>query len=128
MFMTKIGLLLALALLTGCATGSTIMQGPLVHRDPVPSDDVQLYFSNPPPVVHELAIVTASARGHGQKATDKTIRRLKERAGKIGVNAILLESRGVTHLSRLANRDQGNDHFRACGGCSVKKCLHLLIP
>lgn len=80
--------------LTGCATGTTIMNGRESSRtrEPVQPENVQVYFQYPP-LADEIAIITESAGGKGQRATDKTIKRLKERAGMIGANGIVLESR-----------------------------------
>ena len=54
-------------------------------------EKVQVYLDYPYGA-EQVAFITESSGGKGQKASDKTIRKLKERAGKIGANGIVLKS------------------------------------
>ena len=93
-FRLSLSVSVLLMVCAGCATGTTIMNSRESSRvrQPVKPENVQVHFQYPP-LAEEIAIVTESAGGKGQKATDKTLKKLKERAGAIGANGIVLESR-----------------------------------
>ena len=77
----------AALVLAGCSTGRQIVTGTV--RTPVPPEQVRVYHAAPP-AFEEIAIVTAEAKGKSQRASDKALRRLKERAGKLGANGLIL--------------------------------------
>jgi len=92
MIMNRVVLLACVWILSGCATGTTIMTSRESSRErPVIACEKVLVYFQYPPFADEVAIITESAGGKGQKATDKAIRKLKERAGKIGANGIVVQ-------------------------------------
>jgi hypothetical protein len=52
-------------------------------------------YPNIPPGAEEIAIITSEADGKRQGAADKALKRLKERAAKLGANGIVLGSLDV---------------------------------
>ena len=94
--MTKLltALVLAAAVL-GCAAQSHVIVGTV--RPPIPPEQVKLYLS-PPKKFEQVAIVNSSSRNSGafteQRKMDRAINRLKEEAGKLGANGVLLQATG----------------------------------
>jgi hypothetical protein len=84
--------LLAAALLQACAASPPyVMTGPA--RTPVPPEQV-LVLSQPPPQFVDVAIIHASGKSlnpGSQAAFDKVVQRLRQQAGALGANAIILE-------------------------------------
>lgn len=82
--------LLLLALLAGCATGhATLLDN--TPRPAVAADSVRIFTSraNIPGPYDEIAIVEAD--GSSQNSTEALIRKMREEAGKVGANAIVLD-------------------------------------
>lgn len=79
-------------LLVACAAPqSHVMTGQA--RTPVPPDQV-LVLSAPPPQFEDVAIVHANGKSlnpGSQAAFDKVVQRLRQEAGALGANAIILE-------------------------------------
>ena len=82
-----------LALLSGCATGSSIITGNT--RPAVLPTEVRLFLS-PPAQFEVIGLVEARSEvGFSrQNAQDRTIENLKRRAGRMGANGILLTHSG----------------------------------
>jgi hypothetical protein len=87
--------LVATLLIAGCSTQSHVIVGKV--RPPIPPDQVKIYLA-PPKAFEKIAIVDASSRHSmtftAQQKSDKAITRLKEEAGKLGANGVLLEGTG----------------------------------
>lgn len=49
-------------------------------------------YQSAPLLFDEIGIITEEAGGKSQKATDKVIKKLKERAGKLGANGLILDN------------------------------------
>ena len=88
------GLMVAAAIV-GCAAQSHVIVGTV--RPPIPPEQVKIYL-NPPKKFEPVAIVNSSSRNSGafteQQKMDRAINRLKEEAGKVGANGILLQATG----------------------------------
>ena len=88
------GLIVAAAIV-GCAAQSHVIVGTV--RPPIPPEQVRIYLS-PPKKFEQVAIVNSSSRNSGafteQQKMDRAINRLKEEAGKVGANGILLQATG----------------------------------
>jgi hypothetical protein len=89
----RTGLLSVLAfLLVGCSSTSHVLLG--TPRTPIPPESVRVY-AQPPPKYEQIATIDASSKGSlaltGQQNMDKAIERLKEEAGKLGANGVLLQ-------------------------------------
>lgn len=86
--------LLLVVFLAACAS-SHIITGKT--RPPIPPEQVRIY-SAPPSGFEEIALIESSSRGSfsisDQGKTDTVIERLKEEAGKLGANGVLLELTG----------------------------------
>ena len=80
-------LFLALGLLGGCSTGSHIITGNV--RTAISADAVKVY-TDAPEKYEKIGFVTASYAGVGQRAMDLAMSELKNQAGKIGANGVLL--------------------------------------
>ena len=78
--------------LIGCAATSPELVGNT--RAPVPASEVKIY-SQLPAAYEQIANLNASSkslfRAGGEKSTDKVIERLKEQAGKLGANGLVLQ-------------------------------------
>src|SRR5450432_3280473 len=78
--------------LAACASDTIVLTG--TARPPISAADVKIY-SHPPAEFEEIAILNASKSSAfttgGQKTVDKVIAGLKEQAGKLGANGIILE-------------------------------------
>ena len=83
--------MLAVVLLSGCASSSTHLTGPA--RPPISPDQVRVYQA-PPPHFQQIAQIDVSTSAHlfhGDRQTDaEAIQRLKEEAAKVGANGVLL--------------------------------------
>jgi hypothetical protein len=89
----RTGLLSALIFLVfGCSSTSHVLLG--MPRPPIPPESVRVY-AQPPPKYEQIAAIDASSKGSlaltGQQNMDKAIARLKEEAGKLGANGVLLQ-------------------------------------
>jgi hypothetical protein len=73
-------------------------------RAPIPADQVQLYTETPPRPYERIAVVSASSRRSWSFTFEGkalvVVRRLKEEAGKLGANGVLLE--GISEESGAA--------------------------
>ena len=84
--------LFAVLLLSGCASGSAVVTGG--KRPPVPTEAVKLYLS-PPANYEVIGLVEATGMGWtSQGRMDNAIDKLKEKAGKIGANGVLIATAG----------------------------------
>jgi hypothetical protein len=65
-------------------------------REPIPADRVQLYTEAPQRPYERIAVVSASSKRSWsftfEGKAEVVVRRLKEEAGKLGANGVLLES------------------------------------
>lgn len=78
---------LALALLTGCATGTHIITG--TKRPPLKPEQVVLY-QTPPAKFEIVGIVNSTSPGRFQRNMDAAVDKLKKQAAKIGANGIII--------------------------------------
>ncbi|MBI3191480.1 MAG: hypothetical protein HYZ36_02365 [Pedosphaera parvula] len=76
------------ALLSGCATGTTLATGN--SRPPTNPQQITLYTAPPPGTYDILGMVDAKTRGHHQASLDRATNELKKQAAKLGANGILL--------------------------------------
>jgi len=78
--------------LTACASSHQVI-GTL--REPIPADRVQLYTEAPLRPYERIAVVSASSKRSWsftfEGKAEVVVRRLKEEAGKLGANGVLLE-------------------------------------
>ena len=77
----------ALLILCGCATGSHIITG---NARPAISPDAVKIYSEAPANFEKIGFISANTGGTGQRATDRALKELKNQAGKIGANGIVL--------------------------------------
>ena len=84
---------LALVLLFGCATGSSIITG--TKRPAIDPSEVTIYL-DPPAEYEAIGIIKVSSEvGFSrQKAQDRAMEALKSRAAKVGANGVLLTNTG----------------------------------
>lgn len=84
---------LALVLLFGCATGSSIITG--TKRPAINPSEVTIYL-DPPAEYESIGIIEVSSEvGFSrQKAQDRAMEALKSRAAKVGANGVLLTNTG----------------------------------
>lgn len=84
---------LALVLLFGCATGSSIITG--TKRPAINPSEVTIYL-DPPAEYEAIGIIEVSSEvGFSrQKAQDRAMEALKSRAAKVGANGVLLTNTG----------------------------------
>lgn len=84
---------LALVLLFGCATGSSIITG--TKRPAINPSEVTIYL-DPPAEYETIGIIEVSSEvGFSrQKAQDRAMEALKSRAAKVGANGVLLTNIG----------------------------------
>ncbi len=86
---TYLVLLIIIATLTSCASGTAVVTG--TKRGAISPDQVRLY-SNAPPSYETVAAITASSNmgWTAQGSQDYAIEELKEQAAELGANGILL--------------------------------------
>lgn len=88
--------LIALALLSGCASTSSIVVGKV--RPAIAAADVKLYL-RAPAKYEEIAMLEASSKASfavtDQGKTDKMLERMKGEAARLGANGVLLTSTGA---------------------------------
>ena len=91
--MKKIILALFVSVITGCATGSSIVVGEV--REATDPSQVKLYLEVPDSY-EVIGIVTASsdAGWTEQGSIDYAVEELKNQAAKLGANGVLIESTG----------------------------------
>lgn len=93
-------ILALVATCVGCASSSALVTG--TKRTPVPPEQVKLY-TQPPKHYEEIAVLESSSRNSwafsDQAKLDVVVQRLKEEAGKLGANGVLLQG--------TANRGSG---------------------
>ena len=89
----KNSFLLTILLLTGCASGSSIIVGEV--REAIDPNQVKLYLEIPESY-EIIGIVTASsdAGWTEQGSVDYAVAELKNQAAKLGANGVLIESTG----------------------------------
>lgn len=80
-------------LLAACVTSHQLIG---TARTPVPPDRVQLYTETPRQPYERIAVVSASSKRSlsftFEGKAEVVVRRLKEEAGKLGANGVLLEA------------------------------------
>ncbi len=93
--MRAILLLAALAIVAGCASGSSIVTGRL--RPEIPIEAVTLYLQ-PPASYETIGLVEASSvvGVTMQQDMDMAVKELKRRAAKMGANGVLLTNNQTT--------------------------------
>lgn len=82
-------LMLALALLTGCATATMLVTGE--KRISVPFDHVKLYQAPPGGKYDVIGIVNGASGGHDQGSLDRAIHAMKRKAASVGANGIIIQ-------------------------------------
>ena len=91
-------LLLAIAMLAGCASASKVMLGQA--RPPIDPSQVQVYSAPPPGSVEIAQLEATSAVGFGtQGQTNAAVARLKAEAAKLGANGVVLVGVGASGQS-----------------------------
>lgn len=91
-------LLLAIAMLAGCASASKVMLGQA--RPPIDPSQVQVYSTPPAGSVEIAQLEATSAVGFGtQGQTDAAVARLKAEAAKLGANGVVLVGVGASGQS-----------------------------
>lgn len=88
----KLFTFLCVCVLTGCAAG-TVVTG--TTRPAIKPEQVTIY-QEAPASFDLIAAVSAQSRFSGQKAMDRTIRELKEKAAKLGANGVVVTDAGVS--------------------------------
>ncbi len=93
--MRRAASLAAVLCLAACTSSHQLVGAP---RAPVPPDQVQLFTEAPPRPYERIALVSASSKrslafSYEDKA-EVVVRRLKEEAGKLGANGVLLDGIG----------------------------------
>lgn len=88
--------IIAMALLSGCASSSSIVVGKT--RPAIAVTDVKLYL-RAPEKYEEIAMLEASSKASftvtDQGKTDKMLERMKTEAARLGANGVLLTSTGT---------------------------------
>lgn len=83
-------LVFALALLTGCATGTVLVTGE--KRISVPFDHVKLYQAPPTGKYDVIGIVNGASGGHDQGSLDRATHAMKRKAASVGANGVIIQS------------------------------------
>ena len=98
--------------LVACVSSSHQLIGTV--RAPVPADEVQLYTETPLRPYERIALVSASSKRSMsftfEGKAEVVVRRLKEEAGKLGANGVLLE--GISDESGAVDRRGCRDRIR----------------
>jgi len=86
--------------LTGCIHMSRSVLSSAHAANPVPKERVQVYLPGDPVPSHERIAILNTRTGAGSFAESEIVERLREEAGKLGANALLLDylSTGQTGL------------------------------
>lgn len=97
--------------LAACASSSHQLIG--TARAPIPADQVQLYTEMPLRPYERIAVVSASSKRSWsftfEGKAEVVVRRLREEAGKLGANGVLLE--GINEESGAAiGADLGTEY------------------
>ena len=88
------------AFITGCtATGSHVVTG---QPRPAVSPETVLVYHTAPERYEVIGEVTAHIEATGKKATDQCVAELKNQAGKIGANGILIGGQTVSQSAEVA--------------------------
>jgi len=115
----KLTALFVLLTMSACASSSHVIVG--ATRPPIPPDQVKVY-STPPPAFEEVAILSASSDSvftvGGQKSLDKVVERLKEQAGKLGANGVILEGL-ADHQTGSIGAGGGSDSYSRSSSVGV---------
>ena len=96
--------------LAACVSSHQLVGTP---RPPVPPDQVQLFTEAPPRPYERIAVVSASSK-HSfafsyQGKAEVVVRRLKEEAGRLGANGVLLDGIGEKSVVTVGT-DLGTYH------------------
>lgn len=113
-----ISVFVILGILSGCATGSTIITG--TKRSAINPSEVKIYL-DPPTEYENIGIIEVSSDvGFSrQKAQDKAMGALKSRAAKVGANGVLLTNTGSQSVGTTGYYSNGVFY----GGGSSDKIL-----
>ena len=97
--------LLAILLLAGCASGSSIVVGEV--REAIDPNQVKLYLEVPESY-KIIGIVTASsdAGWTEQDSVDYAVKELKNQAAKLGANGVIIESTGEQNSTTIGGYDK----------------------
>lgn len=115
----RVVLLLAFAMLAGCASASKVMLGQA--RPPIDPSRVQVYSTPPPGSVEIAQLEATSAVGFGtQGQTNAAVARLKAEAAKLGANGVVLVGVGGSWQSPVGmSVGAGSYGSHVGGGLSV---------
>ena len=96
-FLSSFGVPVALIVLCGCGSTSTVMVGQA--RPSISPDAVRVYYT-PPRHFERIAIINSSSGGSWLFTTkgqlDDAINKLREEAAKVGANGVLIEATGTS--------------------------------
>lgn len=106
--------MIAIALLSGCATGAALVTG--VKRPPIDPSQVRIY-SSPPPKFEEVAVISANSywswAWHEQAKLDTATRELRNKAAKLGANGVIVKNLGSAPITA------GGYAYGAFGAASI---------
>ncbi len=109
-------LILLAALVTACGVGTDVMMLSPEEYEPVAADSVRIFTSADQVLgeYEEIALIDAYPKGHcsGSLCSDRedVIKALREKAGKLGANALILDFRGLAGVEELR---EGHAEVRA---------------
>ena len=88
-----LGLIVLLLLIIACVQTNVVRLGPQVARPLVPPDQVMIYRTadQVPGKYEEIALITAKGSS-GWTNEEMMFRKMRERAGKLGANGVILEA------------------------------------
>ena len=101
-----IAIIFFMVILSGCATGSTIITGEV--KPAIEPTEVKIYL-DPPSKYETIGLIEASSDVEmtRQAAQDRIINELKKRAAKIGANGVILVNSGSTTSSSIGVYSNG---------------------
>ena len=123
--MRGILLVMALAVVAACASGSSVVTG--ATRPAIAADHVRIY-TEPPPVFEVIGIVSTDAAGWTtQGEMDLAMQDLRRRAGAMGANGILLEQLG-SQVGGVVGQTYGNTTMYAPSTSTVARGRAVYVP
>lgn len=115
-----LALLLATALLAGCASASRVMISD--PRPPIPVAQVRVYLQPPATRYVEIALLDASTGEFtfgAQNRNDTLINKLRTEAAQLGANGVLIQDRGQVPSNGGLGIGVGGGGRHVGGGVSV---------
>jgi hypothetical protein len=107
---SRLAAIVAVMLMSGCASGSAIVTG--TTRPAVTPDVVKIYMDPPAEYVTIGLVRASSSSGFTQQGDlDYAVKELKRRAAKMGANGVLLSSTGSKISSAEAQAAEGRAIF-----------------